>query len=113
MKNRLPLLAGLALLCAAAGPAPAQADTFLNKFGRGILNLTTGWMEVPLQVGAHASGEEEGGIGYGLLNGFNVAFRRTLYGLWDTLTFPFPPYEGPTMDPETLESGIYRRSVYP
>ena len=87
-----------AWLCAA--PAAFAHDP-IHKLGRGLVNITTGWIELPKQV---AAGRYEvnpwTGIGGGLLRGGSLTLLRLGLGVYETLTFPFPypacyasPYE--------------------
>lgn len=62
------------------------------KAARGIVNLSTGWLEIPAQMAERK----------GFFHGVTMATTRTLYGLWDMLTFPAAPYDSPVMDPDTL-----------
>ncbi|MFH1846353.1 MAG: exosortase system-associated protein, TIGR04073 family [Candidatus Omnitrophota bacterium] len=66
----------------AGGPA--------QKFGRGIANIATGWLEVFLA--SHATMKKcESPIGFiaGIPLGLVKAGIRTTIGLYETLTFPF------------------------
>ena len=85
-------------------PQPAFADTAMNKLVRGIVNLTTGWLEIPKEM---AEREPDGTVVmgpvvHGFMQGLTHGTQRTLYGFWDILTFWAPPYEGPEKEPETL-----------
>lgn len=95
-------------LCVAIGlvlllTVPAQAKDPFTKLGRGLINLATGWVELPIRI---AEGlEDEQGFWQpiaGFADGIGKAFQRTLYGAWDTLSFPFPPYNRPLLDPDVL-----------
>jgi hypothetical protein len=41
-------------------------------------------------------------IFHGAIFGVGRCIQRTAYGLWDTATFIFPPYDTEWMDPDTL-----------
>lgn len=91
------------LLLAGQNPPPADAAYLFTKLGRGAVNTTTGWLELPASIGRE---KREGtavlwlvtGTAEGLIKGMT----RTLVGIWDLLTFPIPPYDSALLDPETL-----------
>lgn len=83
----------------------AQENTAWQKLERGVINTTTGWLELAVQPVKGAHGEEPflgtvAGFGRGLLLGL----QRTGIGLADGLSFPVAPYNRPVMEPETLFS---------
>jgi len=62
-----------------------------SKFARGIANLTTGWLEVPKNIGNESHRSNAGvGITYGTLKGGVHTVGRTLSGAFDTATFFVP-----------------------
>lgn len=75
-----------------------------TKLTRGIVNLATGWIEVPVQMAERKSYDDTKvmWLVHGLLEGVRQAGRRTLMGAWDVITFPIAPYDRPTLDPDTL-----------
>ena len=88
---------------AAVDPACCQP---IRKLSRGLANTVTGVLEIPLTIAT--VGQEEGpvaGLSWGLLLGFGAAVTRTIVGVAETLTFPFPlprsSYE-PLLQPEFL-----------
>lgn len=73
----------------------------IHKMGRGVVNVITGWIELPKQI---SLGKEEEnpvvGIGQGLLKGAGLTLLRMGVGLYEAVTFPIPyprdfasPYE--------------------
>ncbi len=82
------------------GTAAAEDDAS-HKFTRGALNTTTGWTELPRQVVTQTSEDPYQGMTYGLMDGLTLGTKRTLFGAWDWVTSPFPPYDTPKMQPET------------
>lgn len=99
-------LRSMAVLAAALGVAggiaePAWAQDPIHKMGRGVVNVLTGWIELPKQV--HLGSQEENpivGLGWGLFRGASLTVLRAGVGLFETLTFPLPypkayasPYE--------------------
>ena len=79
----------IAALLACARPARAQDP--VHKLGRGLTNVSTGWIEVPKQVylGTHEHNPVVGAA-LGLGKGFSQAVLRTGIGLYEALTFPIP-----------------------
>ncbi|MBI4343861.1 MAG: exosortase system-associated protein, TIGR04073 family [Candidatus Omnitrophica bacterium] len=91
------ILGGLALLA----PASAWAQDPIHKAGRGLVNVLTGWLELPKQV---ALGKQEEnpltGMTMGLVKGAGLTLLRGGIGLFEVVTFPLPypkdfasPYE--------------------
>ena len=98
-RSVLPLAVMLGLVIF-GGPA-AWAQDPIHKMGRGVVNVLTGWIEIPKQL--HLGSQEENpvtGIGRGLLKGAGLTILRGGVGLYEALTFPLPypkdyasPYE--------------------
>lgn len=83
----------------AAPPAAAQDPIYqarpVDKLGRGVVNLLTGWIELPKQV--HRGGQHPNrlvGLGRGLLRGAGLALLRSGVGLYETVTFAVPYPKG-------------------
>lgn len=106
MPSRLAL--GLVLAAAIVVVPPAQAEEpvplgeqIAKKFVRGIVNLSTGWMELPRQV--YEVGRTEGwvmGALRGPLDGIGMSFARTVAGVLEIATFPVPlPTYKPILTP--------------
>ena len=78
-----------------------QAQDPIHKMGRGVVNILTGWMELPKQI--HLGSQDENpvfGLGRGLLKGAGLTIIRSGVGLYEAVTFPLPypkdfasPYE--------------------
>lgn len=88
--------------------AQAQADEsrpigrqVSEKFIRGIVNLSTGWVEVPRQI--YEVGTNEGwvrGVLRGPFDGIGMFFARTVAGAVEMATFPIPlPTYKPMLTP--------------
>src|SRR5262245_10542652 len=94
----LPFVCALVL---AAGPAHAQ--TAARKFLRGLAGMTTQVLEVPgnMVAESHARGPGEG-IPLGFAKGLGMIIPRTLVGVWEFLSAPFPVPAGfaPILQPE-------------
>jgi putative exosortase-associated protein (TIGR04073 family) len=80
-------LALVALFTGCAGPE--------NKFGRGINNLTEivrgGEMQRAMEQTAVWDGADQS-HGTGFARGFTRTMARTGIGIYEVVTFPFPPY---------------------
>lgn len=109
--NRKHVVAGLIALVIAAGASPALADEPSEAAGnpgtklvRGVVNASTGWMEVPVQT---ARGAEEAGlpglIG-GVFKGVGLGAARTVIGGFEIGTFllPIPERYEPVIKPATV-----------
>ena len=87
-------------ICGAGSSAWAQDP--LHKAGRGVVNVLTGWIEIPKQF--HLGSQEENpvtGMAFGLMKGVGLTVLRMGVGLYEAVTFPLPypkdfasPYEG-------------------
>ena len=63
-------------------------DGMANKAGRGMANMTTGWMEFPKQI--YTTSKEDGvakGILIGPLKGLGMTVVRTVTGIGELATF--------------------------
>jgi putative exosortase-associated protein (TIGR04073 family) len=73
-----------------------------NKLGRGISNMTAlvggGDISRSVEQTTLWDGPNTGATGF--IRGFNRAMARTGIGIYETITFPFPPY-GPVVDSTT------------
>jgi putative exosortase-associated protein (TIGR04073 family) len=93
--NRLRLAGVLAVLVV-LGAQPARAESMeagkaFTKGTRGLINLVTGWVEIPKRI--HETTIESGaaaGFTWGLLRGLGRGFIRTAAGAYELVTFPFP-----------------------
>ncbi|MBN2505810.1 MAG: exosortase system-associated protein, TIGR04073 family [Verrucomicrobia bacterium] len=89
----VPVVAGL-ILAGCSGPE--------RKLGRGINNATElarlGEMRRSIEQTALWDGPTSA-FTTGLIRGFNRSMARTALGLYDIVTFPFPPYQ-PRLTPE-------------
>ena len=95
------LLITTLLLCTSS--APASAETATRKFGRGLAGMTTSWLEVPGNMVAES--QKSGlptGIPLGFAKGLGMIVPRTLVGVYEFVTAPFPAPEGyrPLLQPE-------------
>ena len=79
------------LLMIGIGPAESWAQDPILKMGRGVVNILTGWIEIPKQIhlGKQANNPVTG-IGRGLFKGASLAVLRSGVGLYEAVTFPLP-----------------------
>ncbi|MBI2093230.1 MAG: exosortase system-associated protein, TIGR04073 family [Candidatus Omnitrophica bacterium] len=79
----------------------AWAQDPIHKMGRGVVNILTGWLELPKQIQLGSQEDNPlSGFGRGLLKGTTLTLLRGGVGLYETITFPLPypkdfasPYE--------------------
>ncbi|MBL7155634.1 MAG: exosortase system-associated protein, TIGR04073 family [Candidatus Omnitrophica bacterium] len=72
----------------------------LDKLGNGIMNILTGWMEIPRHISDSFEKKTPGSLVQdGLINGVASALFRTAAGVIDTVTFFIPPYDKALMEP--------------
>lgn len=105
-KTVLVLTAALTL--ALVLPGAAQAANPATKLTRGVVNITTGWLEIPRQM---VERKDDGTVVWYMVHGFlygtRMGITRTLHGLFDIVTFPIAPYDAPLMEPDTLIAPKY------
>lgn len=74
-----------------------------TKLGRGVVNVITGWVEIPKRIYETSTNQgTAAGLTWGLLRGFGYGFVRTAAGFYEVLTFPVPqpPDYMPVIQPE-------------
>lgn len=102
------ILSGAALADAEDHPtADSVAKLASGKFGRGLVNVTTGWGEMircPMEIG-HERGAFLGAT-WGPLKGIAMTILRTTGGLFETVLFfyPLPGNYDPFFDSEFVFS---------
>ena len=77
-------------MLAMLAPTTALAQNRRTKLKRGVVNLATGWVELPKNI--YDKTVEEGparGITLGLIGGIGMAIVRTGTGLYEVITFPW------------------------
>lgn len=73
----------------------AWAQDPIHKMGRGVVNVLTGWIELPKQI--HLGKQEENpvaGISRGLVKGVGLTVLRGGIGLYEAFTFALPYPKG-------------------
>jgi putative exosortase-associated protein (TIGR04073 family) len=96
-------------MVAVSAPASAHAATAMRaggamqKLGRGVVNVFSGWVEIPQRITetSHDQGTAAG-LTWGLLRGLGYGLVRTAAGFYEVITFPFPapPNYKPVIEPE-------------
>jgi putative exosortase-associated protein (TIGR04073 family) len=104
------IIASTLVLCimALALPVFAQEGSMIEKMGkklgRGIVNIATGWVELPKNIYDTSVDTNNPlmGITYGTLKGLGMTVVRTGAGAYDTVTFLFPVPQDyqPILQPE-------------
>ena len=76
--------------------APPQSDQGpTRKLGRGLANMLYGSSEIIDSMSdVNASEGNSAAFSYGLVRGLGRTFARLGYGVFETLTFPFPTNHG-------------------
>ncbi len=101
MTQRVALTVAMAVGITVGLTRHAWAQDPIHKMGRGVVNVLTGWLELPKQL--HLGKQEDNpvtGIAKGLMKGAGLMLLRSGIGLYEAVTFPiaFPkgfasPYE--------------------
>ena len=90
----------IAALVVLATAPPVSADSMdagkaFTKLTRGAANTITGWVEIPKRI--HETSQLSGpasGFTWGLLRGLGYGYIRTVAGLYEVFTFPYPAPSG-------------------
>jgi putative exosortase-associated protein (TIGR04073 family) len=89
--------------------APAFANEPKDKICRGTANLFSGFLEVPQNIDIEwKKCNPVTGTVTGLFKGLFWGIARTVSGVWDIITFPFPSpdkYDS-AIQPEYVQRGI-------
>ena len=97
-RSARPIITCILVLCVAAIALPVFAEEgsviekMGKKLGRGIVNIVTGWVELPMNIydTSVTTNNPLMGITYGTIKGLGMAVVRTGAGAYDTVTFLFP-----------------------
>lgn len=117
--NRLLLIAVFSLLLFSF-VTPAQAQTedsyavnAAQKLGRGLINVATGWVEIPKNI-INTTRDSNVGIGltWGLVKGIGNTLGRTLVGAGELATFFIPFPETELIQPTYVFENFYRDTTY-
>ena len=122
-RKAITLMVSALILAAGAGPALADEDYSnhaargaITKLFRGIVNATTGWIEIPKQISLEWQNAGAGrGATVGFAKGIGWAIARSVMGAYEIVTFPVPVPEGyrHIMDPEYVLSDMEPGSSSP
>ena len=99
----------VAAIMSLSAAAYAESGSPIRKLARGVANMATGILEVPINIVDVT--EEEGyvaGLTYGIIKGVAMAVLRLGVGVYETATFPIPlplRYEK-ILEPEFLMSDV-------
>jgi putative exosortase-associated protein (TIGR04073 family) len=99
--TRFPILALTVGLVLSA--SPGHAGTPLRKLGRGLANVTTGFLEVPGRIVEETRKRPPiEGTALGFVEGVGGIIPRELVGVYEVVTSPFPapPDYRPILEPE-------------
>ena len=83
-------------------PAETVVHQMAKKFFRGVLNVSTGWGEIPRQIVLTSISDNlPKSLTVGVFKGMLMTFVRTGVGVYDTVSFPSaaPGYYDPVLDP--------------
>lgn len=86
----------------------------LTKLGRGIVNVLTGWVEIPKNIATEWRRTDPfSGFVVGTIKGIGWTIGRTISGAYDIITFPVPvPKEyKPLMEPEYILPSVWGESL--
>ena len=82
---------------------PSYAANAGSKLRRGLANFATGWVEIPIAMDKSIKESNPVfGVIVGAVKGTVKGIVRTASGLFDTVTFPIPPYEKTWLNPEFI-----------
>ena len=104
--RKIALFGMLALLAFPAGALAHEVRgerTAVSKAGRGLAEMTTGFLELPGNVVAVSRDQGAlGGMTIGLAKGIGMIPVRELVGVYDFVTSPFPApgHYDPVIEPE-------------
>lgn len=80
---------GIAAIIILSASATAWAQDPIHKMGRGVVNVLTGWIEIPSRV--HSGMRQDNatvGVARGVVDGVGMALLRVGVGLFEAVTFP-------------------------
>ena len=107
MLKRISMIT-LVLIVSLLWVTPSFAQDQITKLARGVGNLLTGVLEVPVQIMRETKNYGDfRGLFVGLFKGVFLGVKRTLIGAYEIVSFPFPipkDYK-PLMEPEFVIDG--------
>ncbi len=110
----------VALVVILGGATGARADDMtrkrkdislmMRKFGRGVMNVLVGWVEVPKNIAQMwKESDPFTGVVVGGCIGVGWGFARTVGGFYEIFSFPFPYPEdyAPLIEPEFILTPLW------
>lgn len=92
----------------------SDINKMFHKLGRGVVNVLTGWIEIPKQTAAEWRRTDPfTGTVLGVIKGSAFAVARTFVGFYEVISFPFPiprDYQ-PLMEPEFVLPTVWGESL--
>ena len=113
--SAIRLMVLLPLLLFSFAPSALAAENYgINvgeKLGRGLVNVATGWIEIPKNV-VNTTRDSSVGIGvtWGLIKGIGNTIGRTLVGAGELATFFIPTHA--LVHPTYVFEDFYRDTTY-
>lgn len=112
------LLVGMTVVLGAATRADADDETrkrrditlMFRKLGRGVTNVVTGWVEVPKNIALRWKETDPfTGVIVGGIEGIGWGCARTVGGIYEVFSFPFPYPEdyAPLIEPEFILTPLW------
>jgi putative exosortase-associated protein (TIGR04073 family) len=112
------LVVALLIVVGSVGRAGADDSTrkrnditlMFRKFSRGVVNILTGWVEVPKNISLRWKETDPfSGTLFGLFEGLAWAFAREVGGVYEIVSFPFPYPDNyaPLIEPEFILTPIW------
>ncbi|MFH0772303.1 MAG: exosortase system-associated protein, TIGR04073 family [Candidatus Omnitrophota bacterium] len=100
----ISLMLGMAMPSYAdSSMSPANSNNAGGKLRRGLANFATGWVEIPIAMDkAIKESNPVFGVVVGTVKGTVKGIVRTAAGVFDTVTFPVPPYSKTWITPEFI-----------
>jgi putative exosortase-associated protein (TIGR04073 family) len=98
----LALAIGLGSAIVFGAPSEASAQTAARKFGRGLAGMTTSFLEFPGNIVVETKEKGAIGVPIGFAKGLGMIVTRTLVGVYEFVSAPFPYPSGfrPILEPE-------------
>lgn len=102
MKTNTRTLAVALVALILTSASNAQAQSSVDKFGRGLAAMTCGFLEIPGNIVKEARAQGPVGVPVGLAIGLGMTVTRELVGVYEFVSAPFPVPAGfrPIMSPE-------------
>jgi putative exosortase-associated protein (TIGR04073 family) len=102
MRNVASSLCAGALLALLLHPGAAEAQTAMDKLGRGVAGMVAGVLELPGQMVTESNRHGPEGLPLGFAKGLGMIVAREVTGVYEFVTAPIPVPRGyrPVLSPE-------------